>query len=573
MTSLILTTVLLFTNVCFMIFTLGKTTELDPLKTKTDWLSSETVFSKNFLDVINEIKTVETVETADGKGPVVLNDTDKSVLLKRCKGDLICIQTKWLSIKKYKTKMEALQCVNAVIMHYMLNIIISNHGKINSSAINDNNMHAYTSIVIQRMMCLLLIAKTTAHNCLWNIFIQNYSKFTWPNLYAPGNNSFDAQYITQLVDYIGHCQHNHYLSIHDDRPSSPQAYYDSIVKTDIRMYIEQLYGFQFNKKLKKHYGFNKLFSIDTFVLSDYFNRDTDLFGPFLNSNIFWGSSKKLLRNEKDKLRAVYNTFEFVKEPFKYTEYHSRVLLVIKINIYIYIWSHIALFENPLSQAKNHVGKINFKVADTSIWMLPCRPLRLFLFFDYGDPVLFSVIDQLCSGVNEFNEKFLDKLRYMTEIVKEIISNDMKKIGVDDNDVDATLHVHDEPQSKENIFQDLIQMGANEDHVRGILYDDLATPKDTRSEIKEDISLVPSNSELKDKELLTLAERTKFEKKTTLISNKIVERTDTFFKYTTVIKLKLRPIHFSFIIMFYNGKEKLNVTFFPNTGLQLSSSRE
>ncbi|XP_050419925.1 uncharacterized protein LOC126832924 isoform X2 [Adelges cooleyi] len=810
MTSLIMISVLLFTNVCFMTFTLGKTNELDPLKTKTDWVSSEIMFGKYFLDVINEIRTVETVETPDGKGPVVLNDIDKSFLLTRCKGDLDCIQSKSISIQKYRIKMEALQCVNAVMMHYMLNIMIKNHKKINSSPINDNNLYVYTNFIIQKMLSLLLISKTRAHNCLWNIFFQVYSKFNWPNNYAPDNNTFDPEYMTQLVDYIVHCQHNHYLSINDDRPTSLQAYYNSIVKMDIRMYIDQLYGFQFNEKLNKFFSFNKLFSIETFALSDYLNRDTDLFGTFVNSNIFWGSCKRLLRNEKDKLRAWYHTFDFVKEPFKYTEYHMRVLLIIKINIYIYIRSHIKMFENPLSQAKNHVEEINFKVADTSIWILPCKPLREFLFFDYEDPVLFSIIDQLCSEVDAFNGEFLEKLRYMTKIAKEIISIDMKKIGVDDNDVDATLHEYDEPQSKENVFQDLIQMGANEDHVRSILYDDhdtlndtdlptitsssgrkdkeplsfendavitnvcdnldkpndtqsetqenlstitsssgqkdkeplcseieevvtadvcdnldtpkdnqsevqedlsivpsnskredkerltlsdttkskktttienhniviydnvvattlavdnkpesdenvcqdsiqmgankdyerdpndrdvtdewgnldqqkdtqsdmkedvsinkpesdenadqdsiqmganedhvrdrndqvipdlcgnLDTPKDTQSEINEDTSIDPSNSDRKDKELLNMAERTDIEKKVTLKSNKIVERTDAFFKYTNVINSKLRPIHYCFILMFYNGKDKLNVTFFPNTGLQLPSTRE
>ncbi|XP_050419933.1 uncharacterized protein LOC126832927 isoform X2 [Adelges cooleyi] len=452
MTSLILTSVLLFTNVCFMTFTLAKTNELDPLKTNTDWVSSDIIFDFEFLKVINEIKTLEVVNTVDGTGPVVLNDIDKRFLQELCEGDWVCIQSKSLSIQKYRIKMEALQCVNAVIMHYMLNIVILNHDKINSSNIDRNNMYVYTNVVIRRMLAVLFISKTRVHHWLWHIFIQIYSKFNWPHMYTPGDNFLDIKYVKQLVPYIGQCQSYNYLPRNDVTLFGTTAFYNSIVEMDIDKYIDQLYGYQYNKNLKLFFDLNKLFSFDNLVLFDYLNRDTDLFGTFLNNNILWGSAKKLLQNEKDKLKDWYHTFEFAEEPFKHTEYHMRVLLVIRINTYMYIWSHITFFENTLSQAKNHVEEINFKVADTSIWMLPCGALRKILFNDHCDPLLFNITHQLCSEVNAFNGEFLEKLRYMTKIAKEIISIDMKKIGVDDNDVDATLHEYDEPESKENFFK-------------------------------------------------------------------------------------------------------------------------
>ncbi|XP_050419935.1 uncharacterized protein LOC126832927 isoform X4 [Adelges cooleyi] len=231
-------------------------------------------------------------------------------------------------------------------------------------------------------------------------------------------------------------------------------------------------------------------------------------------------------------------------------------------------------------------------------------------------------------------KLMGNLRLTKKTVDEKNSDDLKEICADDNVVDTTFDVDNKPESDENVCQDSIQMGANkdyerdrndqviadvtgnldqpkdtqsdmkedvsfnkpesdenagqdsiqmganEDHVRDhndqVITDvtgNLDTPKDTQSEIKEDTSIVPSNSERKDKELLDLTERTEIEKKETLKSNKIVERTNKFLKYTFDLSFKLRPIDVSFIIMFYIGKEELYVTFFPNTGLQLPSTME
>ncbi|XP_050439203.1 uncharacterized protein LOC126844822 [Adelges cooleyi] len=526
--------VLLFTNICFITITLGNTNEWNPSKTDSqrDWVTSEIIFDAKFLDAINKFKTLETV---DDKGPVVLDDTDKSVLMKRCKADLNCMQTKSLSIKKYKIKIEALQCVNVVIMHFILNIATSHH---NANKIKDERFYGFPKMVMSRMLAVLFISKTLVHNWLWIIYIQIHSIFIWPYMFFPGDNSFYLRHEGKLLDYTNLCQANKYLPINNDRSSNPKDYYDKIVKMDIIQYTEQLYGTGYddiNEKLGNFFN-DSVFELDNFVLSDFFIRDTDLFDkPFLNGKIFWRAYKKLIRNEKDTLSTVYRTLEWIEEPFKCTGFHEWVLRVLKMNTYLYAWSHMKSFESTLSDTKNHIGEINFKVENTSIWKSPCKALRVImqLFHDHGDQVLFSITDQLCFDVNVFNEEFLERLRYMTNAAKEIISNDLKEISAGDNDIGAIFDVDNKPETKEDICQNLIDLGANKNHVRSILYGNVDTLKETESATEEDSSIVRSKiSDRKDKEPLSFENEevtldvciiTESTNKATFKNNKIVER--------------------------------------------------
>ncbi|XP_050439030.1 uncharacterized protein LOC126844695 [Adelges cooleyi] len=534
-----------------------------------DWLDSryrETIFNEQFVLRINVFKTVDCVS---GNGPVELNPIDQTRLLEQCKGQEDCIQRKEISIEKYKTKMEALQCINGVIVHYLLNEITAESSGDNPCKYN-NVYRCYKLIVfMSRMLATLYRGQTFAHKWLWTLYTRLLTANNWPYAWLADDNLEEySQHQNDLLNYIGMCQENRYLPTTTVRPSAAKSFYDSIVAMDIDVYIERLYGLQYDELLSAIYDYAYLFEIDYIVLADYFHRDSDVFGSFRRATINWGSAKVRLKSIRSTLTSLYPTDEWRRNPFIFTEYHDQIMRIMKSKTYYHTWLHLTIFETILSRAEKHVdGEFSLNISNRSAWDRMCYHTSVAAReFQNEDIVFYSVVHHLCTDIEVFDRKFLWQVRSMADSLKEIISNDFSAIGVGDDEIrsnfDVTSRLSGEPETRETICQDLILLGADENDVYITLYgvgDVPQTPQSDEGWTTDDSTILDSQSDDLDKDEDCVQRDSQSDQQ--LTHEFILNNEYELFRYVNNFMRKIWSLEYFYILFFSSGKHDLNTTFF------------
>ncbi|XP_050438927.1 uncharacterized protein LOC126844642 isoform X2 [Adelges cooleyi] len=587
-------------NLTVFLFCTAKCLSTPP---EDDWLSRihcETTYDTEFVELLNGLKTVESI---NGKGPVHIDEMDKSLLTNPCYGRTVCMNVKSFSIEKYKKKMEALQCVNGVIVYYFLNEIKNVLIEKKPSKLKGPTVYFYPIKIMRRMLVVLYRSKTFAHNWLWIIFIRLQACVSWPYYFLPDNILDFSQHEKDLLNYIQLCRNNNYLPSSDVSPSDSKVFYDTMVGQDIHGYIKNVYGAELSKKMPLVFYWTSMFKVDFLVLADYFHRDTDLFGSSKTGNVVWGASKKLLKVEKQKLAAAYRTMEWVTNPFAFIEYHTRVLRIMKANAYYHIWSHLMLFSVTLSQAKEHAGGVfQLRVRDCNIWKSMYYQIGIVgqgLYSD--DPVFSSVVQQLFENLKKFDFEFVNRLHSMTEALQRIIHKELTMLGVDENDIMDTFNVNcylyggtsdgdvvvfDDPVVQlqwkeacktEMIYHNLLQLGANENDARRLFYETWTVEDGVRCSDweKNNKNSAPPNIDdsVQYREQESMDTEKNDSHNSQLIENSInhqsieynmiIHHTHQVMVHAWDLRLKFAPLDSYYILFYSNGNRELNDTFFPN----------
>ncbi|XP_050526665.1 uncharacterized protein LOC126897243 [Daktulosphaira vitifoliae] len=489
----------------------------------------EVVYSEEFIKtVMNDYKTFEMYSD---KGPIIFTDEDLNYLTNYCNGNNKCIEKKMLSEIKYKQKIEALQCVNGLVVYCLLHDIKRVKSYNMQQKFNDKY---YSNLrgIMSRMIFLLYTGKVNAHNWFWKIFIRIIAADDNPSDFSLKSNEDFVLYEKLLIEYFNLCQENNYLpTLHSNEEEDQSNILYGINKTDIDAFINNYENFS-----EIDIENSKIFNIDNFILRDKFHKISDLFVLSSNCNFYWNGYAKILQGQKSDLKQLsqYYLIQWINEPFNLVKYQNHLVRVIKVNIYYVIWLQFKLLKKILIKNKNY-GHVNILIS--SIFSnLACEVLSSIIFLQSNNQTLRLIYNQMLTYKKKlvFDESVERKLESMSEELKSIIIQELKIIDVKQNiisDFKNNLGMDElqNPRSSEAIIIDLVTIGA----------------------ISSDYFTF-WNSHLDNQSIPEI----------TNLAKSIFEVYIVFNNYIINLKKQLYPLDFYFIKFFINGSLTLNKTFFP-----------
>ncbi|XP_050528321.1 uncharacterized protein LOC126898389 [Daktulosphaira vitifoliae] len=407
------------------------------------WLSEknyDATFSVDFLKLLNQIETLET-----SKELTHLEEHDITNLTQECKNNNECLELKWNSISKYRMKMEALQCLNGIIIQFFmksLNIIFFR--KRNSNFYGENAFYN-SRLVMARMLSILYIGRTSAHNWMWIAYFRTLAAENWIQYYDNmQDDHFNDEFLnSELIDYLKMCQDNDYL---------PKTLNESEI--DVKKYIgpiidncsEKFYGQDVSMSsdyLKEEvFKYSRLFQVDNFVLRSIIESDENtIFGEPDGLMFNWDEvTKQKLSKAKMQLRLNMSKYEWIRDPFKFIEYQQIINSLVQFKVYFYIWLHLKTFKENI---KFVMANINLKTLLDTMTKLyndfytPLKAATLYLNTD--DKLLWSLVRRFSQNiviVDQNVEFIIDQMMKMTQ---NVILNHSDLLGLNKNDLQKQLN--------------------------------------------------------------------------------------------------------------------------------------
>ncbi|XP_050534133.1 uncharacterized protein LOC126901593 [Daktulosphaira vitifoliae] len=391
------------------------------------------IYEKLPTKVLDHYNTLE----LDSVGSFKFTNEELNYLLKSYKKQPNYEEEKFKAEIKYQLKGQSLQCVNGIIVYYLLNELKLEYTENNQHKLNKTSTLIYFKNVLMKMIAVLGSSKIIAHNWFWKVYIQILAANNWPYMFFQNFTIDFNQYEDDLMDFIDLCRQHKYLPLVSGvQVSHSTLFYDSLGISAMKHFIKEFYhdGNIENEYLEIIYETGLHYNLDNIVLVDYFHREGHLFGLSEKYNFNWGNFKQRLFAKKKILHKIYRSMKWANNPFKFIDYQRNIVTTVKVNIFYSLWlqlklCHVAsvIYKKNVNvlYKKNTIFNIVFKILSLN------QLLSLISFFSIDDPILIEVYLLLKNNISlkMFDEKIIMDLELICERLKQAIMEDINNLEI------------------------------------------------------------------------------------------------------------------------------------------------
>ncbi|XP_050438542.1 uncharacterized protein LOC126844408 [Adelges cooleyi] len=377
-------------------------------------------------DAVGALYDIETL----AQDAYQIDSGDIERLTTPCEGDKQCAMEKTAAIVKYNSKVECIQCMNAVLMTIIVPKVYDGDHRIKRQvtlkSVSRGSVNQYKRIV-WRMLSLMYFFKVQTHNYLWHLFLR-VSVAENPAVYekVAKDSKGKEMLMSELAQHLDLCRQNNYLPANYGLTPANQADEDKqVIVLGRKLYEVNQPDDPF---LSSVYDFADQFDIKFLSLSHTYPDEDDLLEKS-GIQINWENTKLLFNvNKPDGLHA------FVLRPFDFTGYHRLAMRAVQANLLYLAWIHCAMLQDMLDQSLPKIAidasttrKLNvFHKQLTAPLSTAVRDLGL------EDPVFENFIVNLEIIINkdiDFIRSFASQAAAMIEEVKNIVLEDLRELGV------------------------------------------------------------------------------------------------------------------------------------------------
>ncbi|XP_050431033.1 uncharacterized protein LOC126839664 isoform X2 [Adelges cooleyi] len=352
------------------------------------------------------VQSLNLMFTSDDKNNVNIDDNDIRLLSEECYTNESCLNDKKTSTKKYRHKMQAIQCVNGLFVLHVLNELEKIMYNKKSSNIKQLKNFLREPIIdhlfyLTHMLSFLNMAKWDAY--AWQIKIFTFvagltvSDTDIKQYKQHFTTNYNVLMRGTVLNFVGRCIRHEYLS-YPDNPSSEKSPFSSLLdNVSSRMNLLYRHG------ALEPYGFLGHCTVWNLTLMPlYVHQDIIFDWSLFDIGLKTENVKIQLLKYSDLYFAqqMSNTWEL--DPIGGNKYNALIAKCIHLRIVYAAWFHLFTYHNLLNRPLDGgvVQQFMGKGPLVQIWHTLVFPLKRALrAFRFDENIYWSAISIMMVDIN------------------------------------------------------------------------------------------------------------------------------------------------------------------------------